>query len=61
MKINLEYKEMEKIRNLIENRIEELRYDVSDEVVSNEEELKQVIREYKELLNKLDTQSKVDH
>lgn len=60
MKINLEYSDIEKIRNLIENRIDELRYNVNDEMTDNEEELKQVIRDYKELLNKIDTQRDVD-
>lgn len=56
MVINLEENEVERLKNLIINRIDELRYDLNDEDEENEEEIKAVIREYKVLLNKVDIQ-----
>lgn len=56
MEINLEYDDVEKIRNLINNRIDEIRYDVNDNMAYGEEDLKCVIREYKALLKKIDNQ-----
>lgn len=56
MKINLDYNDIEKIRNLINNRIDEIRYDVNDNMAYGEDELKQVIRDYKALLKKIDSQ-----
>lgn len=56
MKIILENGDIEKVRSLITNRIDELRYDISDEMQYNEDEVRKVIREYKTLLKKIDKQ-----
>ena len=56
MRITLEISDIKRIRSLIANRIDELRYDISDEMQDNEEEVRKVIREYKALLKKIDEQ-----
>lgn len=56
MIINLEVKEIDRLRNLISNRIDELRYDITDEMQYGEDEVRKVIREYKTLLKKIDEQ-----
>lgn len=58
MKIDLEKNEIEKIVTLIDSRIEELRFDINDDAEGNEEELKQVIREYKAIIKKINDQLK---
>ena len=56
MILNLEKHEVERLKDLIINRINELRYDLNDEDQENEEEIRKVIREYKLLLNKVGIQ-----
>lgn len=58
MKIDLEKNEIEKIVTLIDSRIEELRFDINDDAEGSEEELKQVIREYKAIIKKINDQLK---
>lgn len=56
MKIELDYEDTKRIKDLIKNRIDEIRYDIVDEMNYGEDELRQVIREYKSLLKKIDEQ-----
>lgn len=56
MRISLEYDDIKKLRGLITSRIDELRYDISDEMQYGEGEVRKVIREYKTLLKKIDEQ-----
>ncbi|MFT8313364.1 MAG: hypothetical protein ABF633_03810 [Clostridium sp.] len=56
MRISLEYDDIKKLRGLITSRIDELRYDISDEMQYGEDEVRKVIREYKTLLKKIDEQ-----
>lgn len=58
MMLELEEKEVEKVKNLINNRIQELRYDMDEEYEDNEDELRNVIRGYKKLLSKIESQVK---
>lgn len=59
MKLELERKEVEKLLILITNRIDELRFDVNDDVEDNGEELRKVIREYKAIIKKINDQTGV--
>lgn len=52
MYIDLSYSEIESIENLINNRISELRIDIDGDT-ENEDEFKQIIRSYKQLLRKM--------
>lgn len=56
MRISLEQEDIKKLRGLIASRIDELRYDISDEMQYGEDEVRKVIREYKTLLKKIDEQ-----
>lgn len=56
MRISLEQEDIKKLRSLIASRIDELRYDISDEMQYGEDEVRKVIREYKTLLKKIDEQ-----
>jgi uncharacterized protein YlaN (UPF0358 family) len=56
MQLELSCEEVKKIKNLIDNRIEELRFDVNDNLSYNEDELQQVIRDYKTLRKKIELQ-----
>lgn len=56
MMMNLDGKDIDRLRNLISNRIDELRYDVGDEMQYGEDEVRKVIREYKALLKKINEQ-----
>ncbi|AGK97072.1 hypothetical protein [Clostridium pasteurianum] len=56
MRISLESDDIKKLRGLITSRIDELRYDISDEMQYGEDEVRKVIREYKALLKKIDEQ-----
>lgn len=56
MMMNLDGKDIDRLRNLISNRIDELRYDISDEMQYGEDEVRKVIREYKTLLKKINEQ-----
>lgn len=53
MYIDLNYKEVQSIQNLINNRINELRIDIDGDT-ENEDEFKEIIRSYKKLLKKMD-------
>ncbi|UZW12647.1 hypothetical protein OSC52_12360 [Clostridium pasteurianum] len=57
MMMNLENKDIDRLRNLISNRIAELRYDINDEMQYGEDEIRKVIREYKALLKKINEQT----
>jgi SMC interacting uncharacterized protein involved in chromosome segregation len=57
MKLELEKYEIEKILNVINNRIEELRVDINDEIEDSEDELRQIIRDYKSLIKKIKDQT----
>jgi hypothetical protein len=57
MKLELNQEEVKKIVNLINNRIEELRSDMSDEIEDCDDELRQIIRGYKSLKKKIEQQS----
>ncbi len=56
MKLELDNVEVKKIVDLINNRIEELRTDISDEIEDSEEELREIIRGYKALIKKIGDQ-----
>lgn len=58
MMLNLEENEVKKIKNLINNRIQELRYDMDEEYEDSEDEVRNVIRGYKQLLSKIEGQVK---
>lgn len=58
MMLNLEENEVKKIKNLINNRIQELRYDMDEEYEDSEDEVRNVIRGYKKLLSKIESQVK---
>lgn len=58
MMLELEEREVEKIKNLINNRIQELRYDMDEEYEDSEDEVRNVIRGYKKLLSKIESQMK---
>ncbi|MDP4144826.1 MAG: hypothetical protein Q8936_10175 [Bacillota bacterium] len=54
MKLEFELDEVKIVRNLIISRINELRYDMNEEDESSEDEIRNVIREYKHILCKID-------
>lgn len=58
MKLNLETNEVDKIKNLINTRIQELRYEMGEEEEDSEDELREVIRDYKKILAKIEEQIK---
>lgn len=58
MMLDLEISDIKKIKNLINTRIQELRYDMDEEYEDSEDELRNVIRGYKKLLSKIDSQVK---
>ncbi|MFL0251190.1 hypothetical protein ACJDT4_12210 [Clostridium neuense] len=58
MMLDLDVSEVKKIKNLINTRIQELRYDMDEEYEDSEDELRNVIRGYKKLLSKIDSQVK---
>ncbi|KOF57010.1 MULTISPECIES: hypothetical protein [Clostridium] len=58
MMLDLDASEVKKIKNLINTRIQELRYDMDEEYEDSEEELRNVIRGYKKLLGKIESQVK---
>lgn len=58
MKLELDKAEVKKIVDLINNRIEELRTDISDEIEDSDEELREIIRGYKALIKKIGEQTK---
>jgi len=58
MILDLEENEVKKIKNLISNRIQELRYDMDEEYEDSEDEVRSVIRGYKKLLSKIESQVK---
>lgn len=53
MKLELEQADVKKVVDLINNRIEELRTDISDEIEDSDEELREIIRGYKILIKKI--------
>ena len=57
MKLSLEVEEIKNIKNLINNRINELRDKFIDED-DKEDELREIIRYYKGILKKIDEQIK---
>lgn len=57
MKLELQNEEITNIQNLISSRINELRDKLVDDA-DKEEELREIIRYYKRLLNKIDGQIK---
>lgn len=57
MKVELELEEIKNIENLIISRINELRDKIVDDA-DKEEELKEIIRYYKRLVEKIDEQVK---
>ena len=56
MKLELEQADVKKVVDLINNRIEELRTDISDEIEDNDEEIREIIRGYKALVKKITSQ-----
>ena len=56
MKLELEQADVKKVVDLINNRIEELRTDISDEIEDNDEEIREIIRGYKVLVKKITSQ-----
>jgi hypothetical protein len=58
MKLELEQADVKKVVDLINNRIEELRTDISDEIEDNDEEIREIIRGYKVLVKKITSQVK---
>ncbi|WP_234121434.1 hypothetical protein [Clostridium hydrogenum] len=58
MKIELDDNEINTVKNLINTRIQELRYGMDEDAEDNEDEIRGVIREYKKLLEKIDEQTK---
>lgn len=61
MRLDLEKKEVETVRNLVNNRIQELRDNMSGEASDNEDELRKIIRGYKSLLKKIDNEIEIDN
>ncbi|MHC6179461.1 hypothetical protein ACYUJ6_06335 [Clostridium sp. JNZ X4-2] len=55
MKIELELEEIKNIQNLIISRVNELRENISNDL-DREEELKSIIRYYKRLVEKIESQ-----
>lgn len=55
MRIDLEIEEIKNIENLIISRINELRDRLTDDA-DKEEELKEIIRDYKRIVQKIDEQ-----
>lgn len=58
MTIDLEIEEIKNIENLIISRINDLRDRLTDDA-DKEEELKEIIREYKKIVQKIDEQIKI--
>lgn len=58
MTIDLEIEEIKNIENLIISRINDLRDRLTDDA-DKEEELKEIIREYKRIIQKIDEQIKI--
>lgn len=58
MKIELDETEVNTIKNLINTRIQELRYGMDEDSEDNEDEIRGVIRQYKKLLERIDGQIK---
>ena len=58
MKLELDNVEVKKVVDLINNRIDELRTDISDEIEDSDEELREIIRGYKALIQKIAEQAK---
>lgn len=56
MKLELEQGDVKKVVDLINNRIEELRTDISEEIEDNDEEIREIIRGYKVLVKKIGDQ-----
>ena len=56
MKLELEQADVKKVVDLINNRIEELRTDISDEIEDSDEEIREIIRGYKALVKKITSQ-----
>lgn len=58
MRVELEMEEIKNIENLITSRINDLREKLLDDA-DKEEELREIIRYYKKLIEKIDSQTKL--